>query len=60
MVEVYKCLNYTSPPFIWNYFLQKNIPYILSNTQLLTNNKTAICNNAEAYGLNTALFKGLL
>ena len=39
-------------------FFAKKYPIYFK--QYLRNNKTAICNNAEAYGLNTALFKGLL
>ena len=34
MVEVYKCLSNTSPPFTWDYFKQNNNPYNLRNTQL--------------------------
>ena len=56
MVEVYKCLNNISPPFIWDYFKQKNDLYSLRNTQLLELRKY----RSKTYGLNTALFKGAI
>ena len=56
MLEVYKCLTNISPPFTWDYFMQKNNPYNLRNTQLLELNKF----RTKTYGLNTTLFKRAL
>ena len=55
MVEVYKCLNNISLPFIWDYFKQKNTPCHLRNTQLLELSK---CRTKTLNGLNTTLLKG--
>ena len=56
MVEVYACLNNISPPFLWDYFKQKNNLYNLRNTQLLELSK----GRTKTYGLNTTPFKGAL
>ena len=56
MVEVYKCLNNVSPPFIWDHFKQKNNPYNLRNTHLLELLYELSKCKTKIYGLNTILF----
>ena len=51
MVEVNKRFNNISPPFIWDYFKQKNNLYNLRNTQLLELRK----HRTKMYGLNATL-----
>ena len=56
MTEIYKTINQTNPSYIWEFFLEKDIPYNL-HTKVLCRLPPA---QTSRYGLNSLSFRGSL
>ena len=54
LIEIYKFLNYISPPIMQEFFDSKFTPYSLQNNNLLRVPKT----NTSQYGAEAIYFKG--
>ena len=54
MTEIYKTTNHINPPYIWDFFVEKDMPYNLRNKVLCTLPQV----HTNRYGLNSLSFRG--
>ena len=54
MTEIYKTTNHINPPYIWDFFVKKDMPYNLRNKVLCTLPQV----HTNRYGLNSLSFRG--
>ena len=54
MIEIFKCLSYENPPFMWNLFERKDLTYNLRSGSLLKLPKA----KATTYGTSSLAFMG--
>ena len=56
MIEIYKTMNHLNPPYNWEFFVKKDIPYNLRTKELFRLPSA----QSHRYGLNSLSFRGSL